>query len=79
MQEDIDNKMIALSITSTKMTTNTLVKAMKLVANHQKNKIARGKQSVKQLAKQNQGMVNIEITDQNIIFVKKNLIISHKQ
>lgn len=71
MQEEVEGRTVALAINGTKLTARTLKAAMlKYLAwrkdkqNHPK--IPQGKQSVKDLAKQNQGMTNIEITDKNI-------------
>ncbi len=53
------------------MTARTLLKLARMYLQHRKNKqahpnIIQGKQSIKDLAKQNQGMTNIEITEKNI-------------
>lgn len=71
MQEEVEGRTVALAINGTKLTARTLKAAMlKYLAwrkdkqNHPKT--PQGKQSVKDLAKQNQGMTNIEITDKNI-------------
>lgn len=71
MQEEVENRTVTLAITGTKLTTRTLGVAIGKFLIWQKNrkdhpKIPHGKQSVKDLAKQNQGMSNIEITDKNI-------------
>ena len=74
MQEDIENKTVALAINTTKLTVRELRAAILKFLAAQKNKsksrdspeISHGKQSVKTLAKQNQGMTSIEITDKNI-------------
>jgi len=71
MQEEVENRTVTLAITGTKLTTRTLGVAIGKFLTWQKNrkndpKIPHGKQSVKDLAKQNQGMSNIEITDKNI-------------
>ncbi len=71
MQEEVNNKTVALGVSTTKMTARMLLKVIRMYLQHLKNKqahpnIPQGKQSVKQLAKQNQGMTNIEITDKNI-------------
>ncbi len=76
MQEEIENKTVTLSINATKLTARTLKNALSKFLAYSKNKNAKsaerkdvvphGKQSVKKLAAQNQGMVNIEITDKNI-------------
>lgn len=68
MQEYVDEKTIALAIKGGKLTTNMLMKAMRKYLAAAKNKVQnpQGKQTVKQLAKQNVGLSNIEITDSNI-------------
>lgn len=71
MQEEVEHKTVALAISAGKLTGRVLKKAILKLLEHQKNKkahpdIPQGKQSVKQLAKQGQGMTSIEITDQNI-------------
>ena len=74
MQEEVENKTVALAINTTKLTVRELRAAILKYLESQKNKnksrdspeIPHGKQSVKSLAKQNQGMTSIEITDQNI-------------
>jgi hypothetical protein len=72
MQEDVENRTVTLAITTTKLTGSVLKSAILKFLAAQKNKsrdspkIPHGKQSVKDLAKQNQGMNNIEITDKNI-------------
>lgn len=71
MQEEVEHKTVALAISAGKLTGSVLKKAILKLLEHQKNKkahpdIPQGKQSVKQLAGQGQGMTSIEITDQNI-------------
>lgn len=72
MQEDVENRTVTLAITTTKLTGSVLKSAILKFLEAQKNKsrdspkIPHGKQSVKDLAKQNQGMNNIEITNKNI-------------
>lgn len=80
MQEEVNSKTVALSVRTTKMTLSVLWKAAKLYLQHEKqrkivkqqkktakkNEIPEGKITVKELAKQNAGMVNIEITKDNI-------------
>lgn len=76
MQEEVESRTVTLSINATKLTARTLKQALEKFLAHQKNKhiqnnqtkdvIPHGKQTVKQLAAQNQGMTNIEITDKNI-------------
>ena len=71
LQEEITNKAVTLIIDGAKVTERTLERAIEKFLAAQKNKqakpkIYRGKQSLKQLAGQNTGLANIEITDQNI-------------
>ena len=71
LQEEITNKAVTLIIDGAKVTERTLERAIEKFLAAQKNKqakpkIYRGKQSLKQLAGQNAGLANIEITDQNI-------------
>ena len=69
MQDEINEKTIALYIKTGKLTAQTLQKAMKkLLAQmkQQKGKAPQGKQTLKQLMKQNTGVSNIEITEGNI-------------
>ena len=74
MQEEVENKTVALAINTTKLTVRELRAAILKYLESQKNKsksrdspeIPHGKQSVKSLANQNQGMTSIEITDKNI-------------
>ena len=69
MQEETNEKTIALYIKTGKLTAQTLQKAMKTLLaqmKKQKDKTPQGKQTLKQLMKQNAGVSNIEITDQNI-------------
>ena len=76
MQEEVENRTVTLAITTTKMTANVLKQAIsKYLAHRKERKMEKaragpvkpcGKQSVKQLVGQNQGVTNIEITDKNI-------------
>ena len=73
MQEEVQSRTVMLSINATKLTARTLKQALsKFLAykssKHKETKdvTPHGKQSVKQLARQNQGLTNIEITDKNI-------------
>ena len=71
MQDEINEKTVAVSIKATKLTAQTLQKALKLLLaqmkkQHDKNKIPHGKQTLKQLARQDAGLSNIEITEGNI-------------
>lgn len=72
MQEEVENKTVALAINTAKLTARELKAAILKFLAAQKNKsrdapeIPHGKQSVKELSKQNQGLSNIEVTDKNI-------------
>ena len=80
MQDEVNEKVVALSVRATKMTANVLKAAMlKFIAEMEKakqktskqktvkrNEPAHGKQTLKKLMKQNSQLTNIEITDGNI-------------
>ena len=69
MQDEVNEKVVALSIKGSKLTAEMLQKAMKdLLAKgrQQIGKQPHGKQTLRQLMKQNTGVSNIEITDGNI-------------
>ena len=76
MQEEVESRTVTLAVNATKMTANVLKQAISKYLAHCKEKKAEkaregpvkpcGKQSVKQLVGQNQGVSNIEITDKNI-------------
>lgn len=73
IQEEIDNKTIALAVTTAKMTSRVLQAAIREYQrqrqNHKNNKQVKGyqgKQTIKQLVKSGAALSNIEITDENI-------------
>ena len=69
MQDEINEKVVALSVKGAKLTAEMLQKAIKAMlaqAKKQQEKQPHGKQTLKQLAKQNAGLSNIEITEGNI-------------
>ena len=76
MQEEVEQRTVTLAISTTKMTANVLKSAVNKYLAYCKEKKAekahagpvkhRGKQSVKQLVGQDQGVTNIEITGKNI-------------
>lgn len=70
MQEEVTHGAVTLVIRSAKMSEAVFEKAVKtFLAETQKSwmpKIHRGKQTLKQLAGQNAGLANIEISDRNI-------------
>ena len=69
MQEEVTQKTIALAISTTKMTSAVLAKALRKLLEDQKNKshqLPKGKQTLKNLMKQNTAISNLEITNDNI-------------
>ena len=73
MQEDIEHRSVTLAISTTKLTGRVLKEAITKLLAYQKSKARasadvrpKGKQSVKQLVGQDQGVANIEINDKNI-------------
>lgn len=69
MQEEVDSKTIALVINSAKLTGRLFITAIRKFLEHNKNKTAvipHGKQTVKQLIGQNQGVTSIESNDPDI-------------
>ena len=76
MQEEVESRTVTLAISTTRMTANVLKSAIsKYLAYRKATQVepARagpvkpcGKQTVKQLVGQNEGVANIEITDRNI-------------
>lgn len=72
MQEEIENKSVTLIINSSKLTARTLATAFMKFLRYSKGKIKehhdvkpRGKQSVKALISQNQGVENTELADKD--------------
>lgn len=71
MQEEVTQKVIALSVKvgkgTAKLTEQALQKAIRqFLKQYQKSRTPHGKQTLRQLAKQNAGISNIEITNDNI-------------
>lgn len=71
MQEEVEHRTVMLAISTAKLTARTLRAAIrKLLATWRKDQdsteIPHGKQTVKQLVGQNEGVSNIEIIDRNI-------------
>ena len=73
MQEEVEQRTVTLAVSTTKMTARVLKDAIVKYLAYRKGKMREaatvkpcGKQSVKQLVGQNQGVSNIEITDKNI-------------
>ena len=68
MQEEVENRTVNLAVTTTKLTARTLVSAALAYLRHREkvkgqkaSEIPSGKQSVKELISQNQGVSNIDI------------------
>lgn len=72
MQEEVESRTVTLAVSTTRMTANVLKSAISKYLAYRKEKARQGpvkpcgKQSVKQLVGQDQGVSNIEITDRNI-------------
>lgn len=69
LQEEITQKTIVMTVNTSKLTANLLAKMFRAYLDAQKRKSVlpkRGKQSVKELIGQNEGVTNIEITQGNI-------------
>ena len=66
MQDEVNEKTIALYIKTGKLTAQTLQKAMKAILSKGKKQLAKPPQTMRQLMKQNAGVSNIEITEGNI-------------
>lgn len=73
MQDEIENKTVNLVISSVKLTARTIERGLRAYLEHQKrrritkaSKIPHGKQTVKQLIGQNQGVSTMEIHDRDI-------------
>ena len=74
MQEDIENRAVALAIKSVKLTGHGLKVAIaKYLAHRKEQKLHMapiGRQTVKQLMRQGQSVSNIEITDGNCLVIR---------
>ncbi len=69
MQEQINEKTVAISIKTARLTAEVLQKAVKKLLDARKHKTPKeykGKQTLKHLMKQNTGVSSMEITDANI-------------
>jgi len=69
VQEEIEQKSVTLSIKAAKLSGKVLAKAIAAILRKMKQSRdtpKQGKQTVKQLARQNTGLTNIEINDGNI-------------
>lgn len=76
MQEEVENRTVNLAISTTKLTARSLISAYQKFQRHRnemkakkgakKTEIPHGKQTVKQLIGQNQGVSNIEMANTDI-------------
>jgi len=71
MQEEVEQKTLALSIRAARLSGEMLQKAMRVYLDSRKGKsrekvIPHGKQSIKQLMRQNTGVSSIEVNEGNI-------------
>ena len=69
MQEEVEQKTIALSVRTARLTASGLQRMMRYFVESQKkhtHEIPHGKQSLKDLMKQNTGLTSIEISNDNI-------------
>ena len=72
MQEEVENRTVALAVSTTRMSGRVLKAALiKLLTEMKKSRdspplVPHGKQTVKELIGQNAGVSNIEITDKNL-------------
>ena len=78
MQEDINHRSVAFSVRATKLTGAGLLKLARMYLQHQKNKklyphIPQGKQPVKNLIKQGQGVSSLDINDSDIKLFDKTM------
>ena len=73
MQEEVENRTVNLAITTTRLSARTIVTGIRMYLNHRNNaskqkavKGVHGKQSVKELIGQNQGVSRMPIGDASI-------------
>ena len=69
MQEEVNQKTVALAVQASKMTGRVLAKAIQMYLQNNKGKspkLYQGKQTIKQLMQHNTQLSNIEVTDKNI-------------
>ncbi len=69
MQEEINQKTVALAVNTTKMTGRVLAAAIREYLRHKDRKqptLPKGRQSIKQLVESGAALSNIEITEKNI-------------
>ena len=69
MQDEVNEKVVALSIKTSKLTAEVLQKAIKALLRKGKGQLAKaphGKVTMRQLMKPGEKVANIEVTDDNI-------------
>ena len=69
MEEEVNQKVVSLTVRTTKLTASVLARAMRDFLDGKKSKphkYAKGKQSFKQLMEQNAGAMNIEVDKSDI-------------
>ena len=71
MQEEVENKVINLAITTTRLTVRTLISGLRMYIGYRKHKkmydpYKHGKQTVKQLIKQGQGATSMVIGNESL-------------
>ena len=71
MQEEVENKVVNLAITTTRLTVRTLISGLRMYIGYRKHKkmhdpYKHGKQSVKQLIKQGQGATSMVIGNESL-------------
>ena len=66
MQEEVEQKIFNIVVSTTKLTARTILNAGKAAIQQQQAKMAGGKQSVRMLLRQNRGVSSVEIDKTNI-------------
>ena len=66
MQEEIEQKLFNLMISTTKLTARTVLNAVKAAIRLYQSKASQGKQSVRTLLRQNRGVSSVEISKTSI-------------
>ena len=61
MQEEIEQKLFNIMISTTKLSARTVLRAVKAAFRLYQSKASKGKQSVRTLLRQNRGVTNVEI------------------
>ncbi len=73
MQEEIENRVVNLAVTSTRLSSRAIIEGMKMYLRHQEHQktlnsktMMHGKMTVKELIGQNQGVTSIPLNDDRI-------------